>query len=174
VNATKPTLKTVLTVRAKVLEYAREWLNKASFVEVQGPVLFPAFKENTAHFMVNYFGKPAHLGAGLTPYSDAFLQFFNRIYTIAPAFRAEPIKSKRHLAEYWRIHVFSTYNFEAMLTIQEQLLTYILLSLSKNCPKELAELDSPINNIKQIKIPFPRITYDHAIERLQRNGLKVT
>jgi asparaginyl-tRNA synthetase len=173
VNANKPTLKTVLTVRAKVLEYAREWLNKESFIEIQGPILFPAFKENSTHFMVNYFGKPAYLSAGLTPYSDGVLQFFNRIYTIAPAFRAEPIKSKRHLAEYWRIHAFSACNFEAMLTIQEQLLIHILQSLTKNSPKELAELHSPLTNLSQIKIPFPRITYDQAIERLQTNGLKV-
>ena len=174
VNAINSHLKTVLTIRAKVLEYAREWLNEENFVEVQGPVLFPAFKETSNHFTVNYFGKPAYLSAGLTPYSDGFLQFFNRIYTIAPTFRAEPIKSRRHLAEYWRIHVFGTCNFEDMLTIQEKLLTHILQSLTKNCHKELTELHSPLTNLTQIKIPFPRITYDQAIETLQKDGLKIS
>jgi asparaginyl-tRNA synthetase len=173
VNATKPHLKTVLTIRAKVLEYTRDWLDKEGFVEMQGPVLFPAFSEKPTHFMVNYFGKRAFLSAGLAPYSDTLLSMFSRIYTVAPTFRAEQIKSKRHLAEYWRIEACCTCAFEYMLSIQEQLLTHILLSLASNCQKELAELNSPITGLVQIKTPFPRLTYDKAIEQLQKSGFKV-
>jgi asparaginyl-tRNA synthetase len=173
VNATKSHLKTVLTIRAKVLEYTRDWLDKDGFVEIQGPVLFPAFSEKSTHFMVNYFGRRAFLSAGLAPYSDTFLSMFNRIYTVAPTFRAEQIKSKRHLAEYWRIEACCICDFEDMLSIQEQLLTHTLLTLSSNCQKELAELNSPIANLTRLKTPFPRLTYDKAIEQLQKSGLKV-
>jgi asparaginyl-tRNA synthetase len=174
VNATRSHLKTVLTIRAKVLEYTRDWLDKEGFVETQGPVLFPAFSEKPTHFMVNYFGKRAFLSAGLAPYSDTLLSMFSKIYTVAPTFRAEQIKSKRHLAEYWRIEACCTCDFEVMLSIQEQLLTHILLSLASNCQKELTKLSSPIANLTQLKAPFPRLTYDKAIEQLQKSGFKVT
>jgi asparaginyl-tRNA synthetase len=173
VNTPKPHLKTVLTVRAKVLEYTRDWLNKQRFVEVQGPVLFPAFEEKPAHFIVNYFGQSAFLGAGLSPYSDKFLTLFDKVYTIAPTFRAEKIKSKRHLAEYWRIEAFSKCPFEEMLSIHEQLLTHLLGILSKNCTEELTTLESPLIGLAQIKNPFPKLTYDKAIEQLQKSGFKV-
>jgi Aspartyl/asparaginyl-tRNA synthetases len=173
VNAAKPHLKTVLSLRAKVLEYTREWLNRASFVEVQGPALFPAFGKKPNHFIVDYFGRKAFLSAGLAPYSDTLLSMFNKIYTIAPTFRAEQTNSKRHLAEYWRIEAFSTCTFEDMLSIQEQLTAHLLQALTTNCQTELTELDSPITDLTQIKTPFPRLTYDKAIEQLQRSGFKV-
>jgi asparaginyl-tRNA synthetase len=173
VNTTKPNLKTVLIVRAKVLEYTRDWLNTERFVEVQGPVIFPAFEETPTHFPVNYFGQTAFLSAGLSPYSDTFLSMFNRIYTIAPTFRAEQIKSTRHLAEYWRIETFSACPFEEMLSILEHLLAHLLSTLARNCKEELTELDSPITCLTPIKTPFPRLTYDQAIEHLQRSSFEV-
>jgi asparaginyl-tRNA synthetase len=165
-------LKNVLTVRSKILEYARDWLNKDGFVEVQGPVLFPAYGERPNHFSVKYFDKAAYLSGGLAPYSDAFLSMFNRIYTVAPTFRAEQIKSKRHLAEYWRIEVCGLCGFEEILSVQEKLLAHILRTLTSTCQKELTELKSPIN-LTKLEEPFPRLTYDEAIEQLQKNSAKI-
>ncbi len=172
VKTSRQRLKNVLTVRSKILEYARDWLNKAGFVEVQGPVLFPAFGERPNHFSVKYFDKAAYLSGGLAPYSDAFLSMFDKIYTVAPTFRAEPIKSKRHLAEYWRIEVSRLCGFEEMLSVQEQLLAHILRSLTIACQKELTELKSPLN-LTKLETPFPRLTYDKAIEQLQKNNSKI-
>jgi asparaginyl-tRNA synthetase len=166
-------LKEVLTVRAKILEYTRDWLNKEAFIEVQGPILFPAFGEKHNHFSVNFFNKSAYLSGGLAPYSDAFLTMFDRIYTVAPTFRAEQVKSKRHLAEYWRIETCGVCAFEEMLSVQEQLLAYILRSLKSNNKKELTELESPITNLTSLEVPFPRLTYDKAIGQLQKSGFKV-
>jgi asparaginyl-tRNA synthetase len=170
---TKQRLKTVLTVRAKVLEYTRDWLEEEGFMEVQGPVLFPAFKEKSNHFTVNFFGKKAYLSGGLAPYSDTFLSLFGKIFTIAPTFRAEPIKSKRHLAEFWRIEIYSLCNFQSMMTTVERLLSHVISTLSKNEIDELTKLDSPLTNLAEVKTPFPRLTYEEAIEKLRRSGLKV-
>jgi asparaginyl-tRNA synthetase len=98
---------------------------------------------------------------------------FNKIYTISPAFRAEPIKTKRHLAEFWRIEAFSQCRFEDILDVQEQMLTHIVSVLLKNNIKELTELKSPIESLKHIKLHFPRLTYEEAIEKLQKNGAKI-
>lgn len=173
VKANKERLKAVLTIRAKVLEYTREWLNREHFIEVQGPVLFPVFGKENRHFIVNYFDKKAYLSAGLAPYSDAFLDLFDKIYTIAPSFRAEPITSKRHLTEYWHIEILSKSTFESLLSIEQSLLVHIFFSLAKNCPDQLTELGSPLVNASQLRIPFPRITYDRAIEKLKEAGFSV-
>jgi asparaginyl-tRNA synthetase len=166
-------LKTVLTVRAKVLEYTRDWLEKEGFIEVQGPILFPAYEEKSNHFIVNFFDQKAYLSGGLPPYSDTFLSFFNRIFTIAPTFRAEQLRSKRHLAEYWRIEIIGLCGFEDILSSQERLLADVVSRLSRNELDGLIKLDSPLTTLNQLKTPFPRLTYEEAIEKLRRSGLKV-
>ena len=95
--------KAVLKVRAKVLNSARNWFNNQGFTEVQGPTLIPATGEWPSHFEVKYFDKKAYLTQGLQPYTDAFVASLGKVYTIAPAFRAEKLKTQRHLTEYWRI-----------------------------------------------------------------------
>lgn len=172
-KATEKRLKAVLTVRAKALEYTRDWLNQRGFTEIQGPILLPANGEKPNHFKVNYFGENAYLSGGLQPYSDTFLKMFNKFYTITPTFRAEPIRSKRHLAEYWRIEVVSKCHFEDILSTQEQMLTHIVSTFVKNCSEELTLLNRDIESLKQLKQPFPRLTYDNAVERLQKNGTKI-
>jgi asparaginyl-tRNA synthetase len=173
VKTSNQRLKNVLTVRSKILQYARGWLNKEGFVEVQGPMLFPAYGERPNHFSVKYFDKAAYLSGGLAPYSDEFLSMFNRIFTVAPTFRVEQNTSKRHLAEYWRIEVCGLCEFEELLAIEEKLLAHILQSLTSNHEKELIELKSPITNLKKLETPFPRLTYDKVIKQLQKNGINI-
>jgi asparaginyl-tRNA synthetase len=172
-NPAKQRLKAVLSIRSTMLEAARDWLNKRGFIEVQGPILLPGHGEKPNHFKVDFFGRTAYLSGGLNPYSDTFLEMFDKIYTIAPTFRAEPLKTKRHLAEFWRIEALSLCSFEDILGIQEQLLTHIASILVKDKIKELSELNSPVESLRQIKFPFPRLTYEDAVEKLQKNGVKI-
>ncbi len=172
-TARRQRLKATLTIRAKVLESARKSLNQQGFTEIQGPILLPAYGEKPNHFKVDYYGKNAYLSGGLQPYSDTFLKTFDKFYTVAPAFRAEPTFSKRHLAEYWRIEAVSKCHFEDILSIQEQTLSYIIADLAKDNPEELKVLSTDIECLKQVKKPFPRLTYDMAIEKLQKKGKKV-
>jgi asparaginyl-tRNA synthetase len=169
----KPRLKAVLTIRSKLFEYTRDWLNKQGFTEIQGPIFLPGGAEKPNHFKVDFFGKTAYLSGGLNPYSDSFLELFNKIYTIAPTFRAEQIESKRHLAEYWRIEAVSKCHFEDMLGIHEQMLTDVIHTLVKACSKEFTQLNIDTVRLKQVKKPFPRLTYEEAIEKLQNKGFKI-
>ncbi len=166
--------KAVLKIRAKVLDAARTWLNQQGFVEVQGPVLLPAVGERPNSFKVNYFDQSAYLAGGLQPYSDIFLEMFEKAYTVAPTFRAERLKTKRHLAEYWRIEAnASGYNLEQIIRTQEEMVTHICHALSKEAAEELCMLRGSAESIAYVKAPFPKITYDEAIERLQRAGCHI-
>jgi len=112
--------KAVLKVRATVLNAARSWLNAQEYIEVQGPIILPAVGKRPHNFMINYFDQSAYLSGGLQPYSDTLLEMFGKIFTIAPTFRAERLKTSRHLTEYWRIEVAALrQNFERIIRIQE-------------------------------------------------------
>lgn len=167
-------IKLALKVKAIVLEAARSWLNKQGFVEVQGPILMPATGKRPQSFQVDYFNKKAFLSGGLAPYSDAFVEMFGKVYTIAPTFRAEPLRDKRHLTEFWRIEVAaSNLDLNEIIRAEEELIADICQVLCKEATNELSLLRGSISNLKQIRTPFPKITYDKAVERLQQAGCKI-
>ena len=165
--------KATLKVRAKMLDAARSWLNGQGFVEVQGPMLLPAVGDRPHNFQVNYFGKSAFLSGGLQPYSDVFMEMFQKVYTMAPTFRAEPLKTKRHLAEFWRVEVAASgFDLKQMLRVHEEMVSHICHELSKDV-EDLCFLRGSIENLNRVKVPFPRLTYDEAVERLQRTKHRI-
>ena len=163
-----------MKVRAKVLDATRKWFNGQGYTEVHGPTIIPAVGEWPSHFEVRYFDKKAYLTQGLQPYTDAFMANLGKIYTIAPAFRAEKVTTPRHLTEYWRIEVAAPgYNLDGIIGVQEELVTYICNSLSEEAMEELECLRGQVKVIVNVKPPFPRLTYDEIIEMLQRDGINI-
>jgi asparaginyl-tRNA synthetase len=166
--------RAVLKVRAKVLNSARHWFNNHDFTEVQGPTLIPATGEWPGYFEVKYFDKKAYLAQGLQPYADAFVTSLGKVYTIAPTFRAEKQRAQRHLTEFWRIEAaVPECNLDGIIRVQEELVTHICYSLCIEAREELMFLRGNIKDMAKIKAPFPKITYDEAIEMLQRDGFRI-
>jgi len=165
--------KAVLKIRAKAIDAARLWFNQQKFTEVQGPILLPAVGDRPNSFKVNYFDKTAYLAGGLQPYSDIFLEMFEKVFTVSPTFRADRLKSKRHLSEYWRIEANALkYDLTKIIQTQEELLTHICHVLCNEVSEELTLLGSN-ERFAQITVPFTKLTYDKAIDCLQQVGCNV-
>jgi asparaginyl-tRNA synthetase len=165
--------KTILKIRAQVLSEAREWFDQHSYVEVQGPTIIPAVGDWPGSFEVKYFGKKAYLAQGLQPYANAFVASLGKIYTIAPAFRAERVKTKRHLTEYWRIEVAQQCVLDTIIETQEELVAHICHSLSKEAREELKRLSSDVEDLAKVQTPFSRLTYDEVVDILQKDGFNI-
>jgi asparaginyl-tRNA synthetase len=163
----------IMKVRAKVLKATRTWFDQQDYTEVQGPTIIPAVGEWLSYFKVKYFDKKAYLTQGLHPYADAFVASLEKVYTIAPAFRAEKIRTQRHLAEYWRIEAAAKCNFNDIIRVQEELVSHICQSLIEEAREELRSLHRNPKDIVKVKTPFPRLTYDDAIEMLQADGINI-
>ena len=155
-----------MKVRAKILNATRRWFNQQGYIEVHGPTLIPAVGEWPGYFEVKYFDKKAYLSQGLQPYADTFVASLGKVYTIAPAFRAEKLRTRRHLTEYWRIEAAAKCDFNSIIRVQEELVAHICQSLSKEAQEELKLLRHNVNAMEKVKVPFPRLTYDEAIEML--------
>jgi len=166
--------RAILKIRAKVLDAARQWLNQHDYIEVHGPTIIPAVGDWPGHFEVKYFDKKAYLTQGLQPYANAFVANLGKIYTIAPTFRAEKSKTRRHLTEYWRIEVAQKCNLDTIIGIQEKLVTHICYSLSKEAVGELKCLSRRIEDLVKVQTPFPKLTYDQVIDMLQRDGFNIS
>jgi asparaginyl-tRNA synthetase len=166
--------KAIMKIRAKLLDAARCWLNSHDYVEVHGPTLIPAVGDWPGSFEVKYFDKKAYLTQGLQPYANAFVESLGKIYTIAPTFRAEKLRTNRHLTEYWRIEVAQKCYFDAIIGVQEELVTHICHNLATGATEELKHVKRPVKTMIEIDTPFQRLTYDEAIDLLQRDGFNVS
>jgi asparaginyl-tRNA synthetase len=173
-NLQSEKLKSILKVRAKVLNATRMWFRQQDFTEVHGPTIIPAVGDWPGYFEVKYFDKKAYLTQGLQPYADFFVTSLGKIYTIAPAFRAEKLKTKRHLTEYWRIEAaVPKCDLDGIIKAQEELVTHICHSLSEEAEVELKCLRGHVEDMVKVKSPFPKLTYDEVIEMLQKDGFDI-
>jgi asparaginyl-tRNA synthetase len=163
----------ILKIRAKLLDVARCWFNQNGYVEAHGPIIIPAVGDWLGSFEVKYFDKKAYLDQGLQPYAAAFVASLGKIYTIAPAFRAEKLSDRRHLTEYWRIEVAQQCELNTIIRFEEELVAHVCRSLSKE-PAELFRcFNRSVKDLAKVKTPFPRLTYDEAVDILQRDGFNV-
>jgi asparaginyl-tRNA synthetase len=165
--------KAVLKIRANILIAAREWFDQHGYVEVHGPTIIPAVGDCPSSFEIKYFNKKAFLAQGLQPYARSFVASFRKIYTIAPTFRAEKLRNRRHLTEYWRIEVAQQCDLNGIIGTQEKLFTHICYGLLNGSGEELECLGRRTKDLARVKPPFPKLTYDEAIDILQKDGFNV-
>jgi asparaginyl-tRNA synthetase len=159
----------VMKVRNQVFEAAREYFKKQTYTEVSPPMFISAAVEGgSTLFELKYFDQQLYLTQSSQLYLEILMYSLEKVYCIAPSFRAEKSRTIRHLTEYW--HMEGEWPFADMndlMNFEEGLMTHICQNVSEKCEKEFAELGADINKLKTIKTPFPRITYKEAIGRLK-------
>jgi asparaginyl-tRNA synthetase len=119
-------------------------------------------------FGLKYFDQELYLTQSSQLYLEILMFGLEKVYCIAPSFRAEKSRTIRHLTEYWHMEgewPFS--NMDDLMRFEEGLMTHICQTIAVKCEKEFAELGADINKLKAVQVPFPRITYKEAIERLK-------
>ncbi|MEM5829740.1 MAG: asparagine--tRNA ligase [Candidatus Aenigmatarchaeota archaeon] len=165
----------IMKVRAKVLEAAREWFKEHGYLEVQVPTIVGAACEGgSTLFEIKYFDTKAYLTQSWQLYGEAMIFGCGRCYTIAPSFRAEKSKTRRHLTEFWHLEAEMPFcGFEELMKIEEELVTYILQKVARECEVELKELGRNPEDLLKMKPPFPRIRYEEAIKILKEKGVKI-
>ena len=165
----------VMKLRHSVLEFGREFFKNQGFTEVSPPMFISAAVEGgSTLFGVKYFGEDLYLTQSSQLYLEILIYSLEKVYCIAPSFRAEKSRTIRHLTEYW--HIEGEWPFADMndlMQFEEGLLTHICQRTVENCKKELEELGTDISKIATVRKPFPRITYAEAVERLKAKGAKL-
>ncbi len=90
----------IFRIRASLLRYIRDYLTEHEFVEIQTPKLIAGATEGGAEvFKLDYFGQEATLAQSPQLYKQIMVGAFERVFEIAPAFRAEPSATTRHMSE---------------------------------------------------------------------------
>ncbi|KRE93043.1 asparagine--tRNA ligase [Paenibacillus sp. Soil766] len=167
-----PRQRAVLVIRAEIIKAVQGFFNDRGFHLVDPPILTPSSCEGTTNlFHTKYFDEDAFLTQSGQLYMEAAAMALGRVYSFGPTFRAEKSKTRRHLIEFWMIEPEMAFvDHVENLEVQEQFVSHIVQTVLQNCQAELETLERDTSKLEKIKGSFPRITYDEAVDYLQKNG----
>src|SRR3954468_900303 len=96
-----PARRAIASIAAAATHGFRHTLDELGFTEVFTPKVVASATEGGANvFPIGWFGRPAYLAQSPQFYKQTMVGVFERVYEVAPVFRAEPHDTVRHLAEY--------------------------------------------------------------------------
>ncbi len=164
----------ILRIRHRIVKAIRDFFDERGFTLMDSPIITPTSVEGTSTlFETPYFdlGK-AYLTQSGQLYAEAGAMALGRVYTFGPTFRAEKSKTRRHLTEFWMVEPeVAFFDLDDDMDLAEEFVEYIVQSVLKDRRKELEILERDISKLEKVKRPFPRISYDEAVEILKENGV---
>ncbi len=168
-------LTNVFKIKDTLFHAARDYLRKDGWYETQSPIITAnACEGGSTLFKLDYFGKKAYLSQSGQLYSEALIFALEKVFCFAPSFRAEKSRTRKHLTEYWHLEPEGAWiDHEENMKVQEKLISYVCQIIAKEREKELRALGRNPKDLKIIKPPFERMTYDKAIDYLQKKGSKI-
>src|SRR6202162_440297 len=168
-----PRQASILRIRAEAIRAARNFMDSQGYILTDAPMFTPAACEGTSTlFEVNYIDdQKAYLTQSGQLYIEATAMALGKVYTFGPTFRAEKSKTRRHLTEFWMLEPEAAYaHLEDMMALGEGLVCHVVQSVLKNRARELETIGRDVTKLANVTAPFPRITYDEAIQILQKHG----
>lgn len=165
-----------IRVRHEVIRSIRDFLDNNGFVLVDTPIFTPAACEGTTTlFEVDYFDdEKVYLTQSGQLYNEANAMAFGKVYCFGPTFRAERSKTRRHLTEFWMVEPEMAYaDLEDVKRVAEQLVVYIMGRVLDVRKEELKALERDTSKLETVQSPFPRMSYDDAVKKLQGKGSEI-
>jgi asparaginyl-tRNA synthetase len=164
----------IMKIRHRVVKAVRDFFDERGFTLMDPPILTPNSVEGTSTlFETPYFDLgSAFLTQSGQLYAEAGAMALGKVYTFGPTFRAEKSKTRRHLTEFWMIEpevAFADLNDD--MDLAEEFLEYVVQTILSEKEDELKVLERDTTSLQKVKRPFPRISYDEAVEILKKNDI---
>ena len=169
-----PRQASILRVRAEIIKAARDFFDERGFTLTDPPILTPAACEGTTTlFPVDYFDEQAYLTQSGQLYIEATAMALGKVYAFGPTFRAEKSKTRRHLTEFWMVEPEVAYGqLDDVMELAEGLISFLVKRCLEKRRADLQIIGRDVAKLEKIEAPFPRITYDDAVEMLQEGHAK--
>ncbi len=157
VTLRNPKERAIFKIQEGIQRGFREYLTSLNFTEIHSPKInFAGAEGGTNVFKLDYFGKTVYLAQSPQLYKQALVPVYERVFEIAPVFRAEHHDTSRHLNEYISMDFEMGFidSFTDIMNVETGILKYIMELLTKEyAPEvELLKIDIPkINTIPCIK-----------------------
>ena len=159
----------LMTIRNHLIKSIHGFFQKESFLHIDAPLLTPVSCEGTSSlFAVDFFGDPVYLSQSGQLYMEAAAAAYGNVYCFGPTFRAEKSSTRRHLLEFWMIEPeMAFHDLSQAMELAEKFMEYITQSTLNSCQQELLVLKRDTRLLKNVKAPFPRISYKEACKLLK-------
>ena len=157
-------------VQTCLINAMREFVVRNNFIEIHTPKIIGTASESGAEvFELSYFDKKAYLAQSSQFYKQmAISSGFEKVFEIAPAFRAENSNSYRHATEFTSFDIEFSYidSYEEVMDFEEDLLIAAISSVKKNYGEEIKRIFNV--NIEVPSKPFPRIKLEELYSELEK------
>jgi len=171
IDLRRDVLQKIFLARNEVLKSIRSYLSEQSFTEINTPKMIATATEGgAALFPIFYYNKEAFLAQSPQLYKEQLTMSFEKVFEIAPIFRAEPSRTNRHLSEAISIDFEEAYvDYNDVMKRIEGIIKQSILAVQKfstnNSGTEFTIPDIP-NTI-------PQYTYAELLEKIQSTGAKI-
>jgi len=165
-----PRQAAILRTRAEIIKAARDFFDERGFTLTDPPILTPAACEGTTTlFPVDYFDDQAYLTQSGQLYIEATAMALGKVYSFGPTFRAEKSKTRRHLTEFWMVEPEVAYaTLDDLMKLAEEFISFIVARCLERRRADLQTIGRDVSKLETVKTPFPRITYDEAVQILEK------
>jgi len=153
--------RAIFKIQEGICRAIREFMYRERFTEIHSPKIVSEGAEGGANiFKLDYFGKQAYLAQSPQFYKQMMVGVFERVFEIAPVFRAEKHDTARHLNEYTGVDFEMGFieSFEEIMQMETAMLKYIMAFLQEQYEQELSLLKVQLPVITEI----PAIKFSEA------------
>lgn len=170
IDLRRKVLQHIFNTRSLVLKSIRDYFNEQQFTEISTPKMIATATEGgAALFPIFYYNKEAFLAQSPQLYKEELIMSFEKVFEIAPIFRAEPSRTNRHLAEAISIDLeeaFVDYN-DVMQRIED--IVKISIKTVQDYVKENTDAKFTVPEIPE---SIPQYSYDDLVNKMQKAGAK--
>jgi nondiscriminating aspartyl-tRNA synthetase len=163
-----PRLRSGFEVSAASAAGFRAALDRLDFTEVFTPKIVESATESGANvFQLDYFGRPAYLAQSPQFFKEALVGVFERVYEVAPAFRAEPSDTGRHLAQFTSLDAelgFITDHHDVMAVCRDAV-AGMVDSVEERAASAMMLLDA---QLPKVAAQIPDIHFAEAMELISK------
>ena len=160
----------IFKIQSDMVKFMREFMYSRDFTEIHTPKLIGAASESGADvFEVKYFDRKAYLAQSPQFYKQmAISSGYDKVFEVAPVFRAENSNTSRHTTEFTGFDVEFAYidSYRDVMDLEEELLTYTLEKLNEKYGELVKKLYD-----KEIVVPkekFPRVKLADLYDELEK------
>ncbi|MGI0069859.1 MAG: aspartate--tRNA(Asn) ligase, partial [Nitrosopumilaceae archaeon] len=163
-------LQHIFKMRSLVLKSIREYLYEKEFTEINTPKMIATATEGgAALFPIFYYNKEAFLAQSPQLYKEQLTLSFEKVFEIAPIFRAEPSRTNRHLSEAISIDLeeaFVDYN-----DIMKHIENIVIKStqVARDYVRTVKDLEF---QVPEVPSSIPQYTYSDLVDKMKNAGAK--
>ena len=171
-------------VQSTLIRYMREYLYNNNFTEIHTPKLIGTASESGSEvFEVKYFDRLAYLAQSPQFYKQmAMASNFNRIFEVAPCFRAENSNTSKHTTEFTSFDVEFSYinGVEDVMKLESEMLVYGLEKLKETMGEEIKSTFGIDITVPTLPFPVMKLAdiyreleerYNYKVDKSEQNDL---